>query len=270
MVTLPISFYIFVFIFGAVVGSFLNVCICRLPRNESIVFPPSHCPNCDFKIPFYDNIPILSYLVLRGRCRSCKGRISFQYPIVELLNALLTLFLFIKFGASLTFLVLFIFCSALVVITFIDLEHQIIPDVISLPGIPLGFVSSFFISDLYHEGMVLGWKSSLTGIVVGGGSLWLVAHIYELITKKEGMGGGDIKLLAMMGAFFGWKGVPFIIFVSSLAGSVIGITVMLIQKKNSKLAIPFGPFLALGAILYIFFGGQLIHWYLSLSSGTGG
>ena len=265
----PVSFYIFAFIFGAVVGSFLNVCICRLPRDESIVFPPSHCPNCDFKIPFYDNIPIFSYLVLRGKCRSCKGPISIQYPLVELVNALLTLFLFMKFGPSLTFLALFIFCSALVVITFIDLEHQIIPDVISLPGIPLGFISSFFISDLYHEGMLLGWKSSLIGIAVGGGSLWLVATGYELITRKEGMGGGDIKLLAMMGAFLGWPAIPFVIFVSSLIGSVIGITVMLIQKKDSKLAIPFGPFLALGAVLYIFFGSQVIHWYMGLSGGMG-
>jgi leader peptidase (prepilin peptidase) / N-methyltransferase len=259
----PISFfYIFAFIFGAVVGSFLNVCIYRLPKKESVVFPPSHCPNCDYKIPFYDNIPILSYIVLAGRCRSCKVRISPQYPLVELVTALLTLFLFIKFGPSLSFLVLFLFCSAMVVVTFIDLEHQIIPDVISLSGIVCGFIFSFFIPQL-------GWLNSLIGIAVGGGSLLLVAYGYEFITKKEGMGGGDIKLLAMMGAFFGWRAIPFIIFVSSLIGSVIGITVMLIQKKDAKLAIPFGPFLALGAILYIFFGRQVIYWYLRLSGWTG-
>jgi leader peptidase (prepilin peptidase)/N-methyltransferase len=254
----PISFfYIFAFIFGAVVGSFLNVCIYRLPKKESVVFPPSHCPNCDYKIPFYDNIPILSYIVLAGRCRSCKVRISPQYPLVELVTAL-----FIKFGPSLSFLVLFLFCSAMVVVTFIDLEHQIIPDVISLSGIVCGFIFSFFIPQL-------GWLNSLIGIAVGGGSLLLVAYGYEFITKKEGMGGGDIKLLAMMGAFFGWRAIPFIIFVSSLIGSVIGITVMLIQKKDAKLAIPFGPFLALGAILYIFFGRQVIYWYLRLSGWTG-
>ncbi len=179
----PVSFYIFAFIFGAVVGSFLNVCICRLPKNESIVFPPSHCPNCDYRIPWYDNIPIISYLILAGKCRSCKSRISFQYPLVELINALLTLFLFIRFGPSLAFIVLFPFCSSMVVITFIDLEHQIIPDVISLPGIIVGFIFSFFIPQL-------GWLNSLIGIAVGGGSLWLVATGYELITKKEGMGGG--------------------------------------------------------------------------------
>ena len=256
--TYPVIFHVFAFVFGAVVGSFLNVCIYRLPRNESPVFPASHCPRCDAAIRPYDNIPILSYLVLGGRCRSCKSGISPQYPVVELVNALLTLFLFMQFGLSLTSLFLFLFCSSLVVITFIDLEHRIIPDVISLPGIIVGFVSSFFLP-------WLSWQSSLIGILAGGGSLLTVAFIYQLVTKKEGMGGGDIKLLAMMGAFLGWKAVPFIIFASSLAGSVIGITLMLVQKKDSKLAIPFGPFLAFGAILYVFFGKEIIHWYLNIT-----
>jgi leader peptidase (prepilin peptidase)/N-methyltransferase len=253
---------LFAFVFGAVVGSFLNVCIYRLPRSESIVFPASHCPGCGRVIRPYDNVPILSYLVLRGRCRTCGVRISPQYPVVELINALLTMFLFIKFGFSLTFLFLFIFCSALVVITFIDLEHRIIPDVISLPGIVVGFAASFFIVNLC-TGRTLGWLNSLIGILVGGGSLFLVAFLYQIITKKEGMGGGDIKLLAMMGAFLGWMAVPFIIFTSSLVGSVVGISLMLVQKKDSKLAIPFGPFLAFGAILYVFYGRRLIHWYLT-------
>jgi leader peptidase (prepilin peptidase)/N-methyltransferase len=259
----PFLFNIFAFIFGAVVGSFLNVCIYRLPKDESVVFPPSHCPACDYQIRYYDNIPIVSYLLLGGKCRSCRAAISPQYPLVEAINGLLTLFLFMRFGPSFSFFVLFLFCCAMVVITFIDLEHQIIPDVISLPGIVLGFVFSFFIPRL-------GWQSSLLGILVGGGSLYLVASLYQLLTKKEGMGGGDIKLLAMMGAFFGWMAIPFIIFVSSLVGSVIGVTVMLIQKKDSKLAIPFGPFLAFGAILYIFFGRQLIHWYLNIGGWNGG
>jgi leader peptidase (prepilin peptidase)/N-methyltransferase len=258
----PVAFYIFAFIFGAVVGSFLNVCIYRLPKDESVVFPPSHCPACDYQIRYYDNIPIVSYLLLRGKCRSCRAAISPQYPVVEAINGLLTLLLFIRFGLSFTFLELFLFCCAMVVITFIDLEFQIIPDVISLPGIVLGFVLSFFTP-------LLGWQSSLIGILLGGGSLYLVASLYQLLTKKEGMGGGDIKLLAMMGAFLGWKAIPFILFVSSLVGSVIGVMVMLIQKKNSKLAIPFGPFLAFGAILYIFFGRQLIHWYLDFGSWNG-
>lgn len=248
---------IFAFLFGAVVGSFLNVCIFRLPKEESVVSPPSHCTRCGYVIRWYDNIPILSYLFLRGKCRSCGEPISLQYPLVELINGLLSLFLFLKFGPGFPFVVLFVLCSALVVITFIDLEHQVIPDVITLPGIVAGFVISFFIPSL-------GWLNSLIGILLGGGSLLLVAYGYQAIAKKEGMGGGDIKLLAMMGAFLGWKAVPFIIFASSLVGSVVGVTVMLVQKKDAKLAIPFGPFLAGGAILYIFFGKPLIHWYLNL------
>lgn len=247
----------FAFILGAVVGSFLNVCIYRLPKNESVVFPPSHCPNCDYKIRWYDNIPVLSYLFLRGRCRKCGERISIQYPLVELLNGALTLGLFLRFGLTPAFGVLFLFCSALVVVTFIDLEHKIIPDVITLPGIVIGFAASFLFPQF-------GWVNSLIGILAGGGSLLLVGAGYELITKKEGMGGGDIKLLAMMGAFFGWKAILFIIFVASLVGSVIGIGVMLAQKKDSTFAIPFGPFLSSAAVIYLFFGNRIIYWYLHM------
>ncbi|MFA7059389.1 MAG: prepilin peptidase [Pedobacter sp.] len=251
-------FSLLAFIFGAVVGSFLNVCICRMPKDESIISPPSHCPYCNYQIHWYDNIPLVSYLLLGGKCRGCGKHISIQYPLVEFLNALLTLFLFLRFGPSLTFLTLFLFCSSLVVITFIDIEHQIIPDEISLSGIVIGFAFSFFLS-------WQTWLNSLLGILLGGGSLLLVAYAYQWLTGKEGMGGGDIKLLAMMGAFLGWKSIPFIIFSSSLAGSIVGITMMLIQKKDSKLAIPFGPYLAFGAVLYIFYGRQIIQWYFSFS-----
>ncbi len=231
---------LFAFVFGMVVGSFLNVCICRMPKNESIVSPPSHCPHCSYQICWYDNIPLVSYLLLRGKCRGCGAHISLQYPLVELINGLLTLFLFLRFGPTLAFAALFLFCSALVVITFIDLEHQIIPDEISLSGIVVGFVLSFFL-----EGHT--WLNSLLGILLGGGSLLLVAYLYQRVTGKDGMGGGDIKLLAMM------------------VGSLIGVTIMLLQKKDTKLAIPFGPYLAFGAILYIFYGRPLIRWYLGLS-----
>jgi leader peptidase (prepilin peptidase)/N-methyltransferase len=254
---------LFALLTGMVVGSFLNVCICRLPKGESVVFPPSHCPHCDYRIRWYDNIPLVSYLLLRGRCRGCCAHISIQYPLVELLNGLLTLALFLRFGPTLAFLVLFLFCSALVVITFIDIEHQIIPDEISLPGIIIGFIFSFFLQG--HS-----WLNSLLGILLGGGSLLLVAYVYQWLTGKEGMGGGDIKLLAMMGAFLGWKAIPFIIFASSLVGSLIGISMMLLQKKDSKLAIPFGPYLAFGAVLYIFYGRQIIHWYLTMGSAVRG
>ena len=246
----------FAFAFGAVVGSFLNVCIFRLPKSESVVFPPSHCTNCDYQIRWYDNIPILSFLLLKGKCRRCGARISPQYPLVELVNGLLALALFLRFGAGLSFAVLFVFCSALVVVTFIDLEHQIIPDSITLPGIVVGFLVSFFTP--------VGWLNSLIGILAGGGILLLVAYGYHLIAKRDGMGGGDIKLLAMMGAFFGWKAILFIVFAASLLGSVIGISMMLAQKKDSTLAIPFGPYLASAAVLYIFYGRSLILWYLNL------
>jgi leader peptidase (prepilin peptidase)/N-methyltransferase len=261
--TIQLYFSIVAFIFGAVVGSFLNVCICRMPKDESVVAPPSHCPNCDYRIRWYDNIPLFSYLILRGKCRGCGTHISLQYPLVELLNGLLTLALFLRFGPTLPFLVLFLFCSALVVITFIDLEHQIIPDEISLSGIVLGFVFSFFLHG--HS-----WLNSLLGILLGGGSLLLVAYSYQWLTGKEGMGGGDIKLLAMMGAFLGWKSVLFIVFASSLIGSIVGVTIMLVQKKDSKLAIPFGPYLASAAVLYIFYGRQIILWYLSMGSFSRG
>jgi leader peptidase (prepilin peptidase)/N-methyltransferase len=234
----------FIFAFGLVTGSFLNVCISRIPKNESVVFPPSHCPLCNYRIRWYDNIPLVSYLLLRGRCRGCGAHISLIYPLVELLNGLLTLALFWRFGLSPSFPVMFLFCSALVVITFIDMEHQIIPDGISLPGIVAGFLFSFFLP-------WQTWLGSLEGIILGGGSLLLVASCYQWLTGKEGMG-----------AFLGWKAIPFIIFASSLAGSVVGVSMMLIQKKDSKLAIPFGPYLAFGAVLYIFFGGRLIQWYL--------
>jgi len=254
---------LFAFVFGAIAGSFLNVCIFRLPREESVVHPPSHCLQCNHKIRWYDNIPLFSYLLLKGKCRSCKAAISKQYPLVELLNGLLTAALFYRFGISVTFAALFLFCSALVVIIFIDLEHQIIPDEISLSGIVIGFIFSFILP-------WQSWLNSLLGILLGGGSLFLVAWGYEKLTGKEGMGGGDIKLLAMMGAFLGWKAVPFIIFISSLAGSIIGISIMLICKKDSKLAIPFGPYLAFAAILYVFYGRQIIHWYLNLGSSLNG
>ncbi|MDD5286466.1 MAG: prepilin peptidase [Desulfuromonadaceae bacterium] len=246
----------FSLVLGMVVGSFLNVCICRMPHDESIVSPPSRCPECSCQIKWYDNIPLFSYLLLHGKCRACGAHISIQYPLVEVINGILALFLFLRFGPTMTFAVLFLFCSALVVITFIDIEHQIIPDEISLSGIAIGFALSFFLKDP-------GWLNSLLGIILGGGTLLLVAYGYQKLTGKEGMGGGDIKLLAMMGAFLGWKAVPFIIFAGSLTGSLVGVSIMMLQKKDSKLAIPFGPYLAFGALLYIFYGQPLIRWYLN-------
>jgi len=245
-------------IFGAMVGSFLNVCIHRLPKEESIVRPGSHCPKCKTPIRFYDNIPLLSYLLLGGKCRHCKAPISIQYPIVEAITALSSFFLFITFGVSLSFFYYFSFVAALIAITVIDLYHQIIPDVISLPGIVIGLLGSLVISQITF------W-SSLIGVISGGGSLFLVATVYQWLFKREGMGGGDVKLLAMIGAFLGWKAVILTIFLSSFIGSIIGITVMLIKGKDFKYAIPFGPFLALGAVISLFWGENLISWYLYIN-----
>jgi leader peptidase (prepilin peptidase)/N-methyltransferase len=250
-------FLIFAFILGAVIGSFLNVCIYRIPAGMSIVHPPSRCPQCGGAIRWYQNIPILSYLFLGGKCARCRHPISVRYPMVEALTGLLFALIVYRFGLQYFVPVLWLFVAALVVITFIDLDHQIIPDVISLPGIIIGFLCSFLIP-------WLSWTDSLLGILLGGGSLFAIAAGYELLTKKEGMGGGDIKLLAMLGAFLGWKAILPIIFISSLLGSVVGIPLMMIKKADSRLAIPFGPFLVTGAMVYLLWGPALLHWYLSL------
>lgn len=243
-----------IFIMGACIGSFLNVCICRLPESRSIVTPPSACPRCGSPIKFYDNIPIISYLVLFGKCRICATSISMRYPLVEALTGLLAVAAAVRFGISIDFMVYFAFISALVTITFIDLDHQIIPDVISLPGIPIGLACALMVSSV-------SFKDSLIGALIGGGSLFLVAWGYQQFTGKEGMGGGDIKLLAMIGAFIGWQGVFFTIFVSSAIGSIIGLFLMLVARKDLKFAVPFGPFLSIGAIAYLFFGPEVIFWY---------
>jgi len=247
------------FIFGICIGSFLNVCIYRLPAGKSIVHPPSSCPGCDTTIRFYDNIPLMSWLLLRGRCRHCHTPIAFRYVLVELLGGFMAVCVYFKFGPSIEGIVYYVFIAALLTITFIDLDHQIIPDVISLPGIPLGFAASFFMPSIT-------WMDSLIGLLVGGGSLYAVAWGYALITGKEGMGGGDIKLLAMIGAFIGWKGVLVTIFTGSAIGTLAGLTAMLAEKKDMKMRIPFGPFLAMGAVISIFFGNELIVWYWNFLS----
>jgi leader peptidase (prepilin peptidase)/N-methyltransferase len=247
----------FVFTFGLCVGSFLNVCIYRIPASKSIVHPRSMCPQCGHPIRAYDNIPLLSYLWLKAKCRDCGAPVSLRYPVVEFLGGLFAVASFLKFGLSTGALIVYAFITVLLVITFIDIDHQIIPDVITLPGIPLGFAASFAMPSTT-------WTDSLIGIAVGGGSLLLVAWGYQLLTRKEGMGGGDIKLLAMIGAVVGWKGVLFTIFVASAVGTLSGLAVMIRRRKNMKLAIPFGPFLAIGAIAYLFFGPELVFWYLRL------
>ncbi|MFQ5950422.1 MAG: prepilin peptidase, partial [Nitrospiria bacterium] len=194
-----------VFILGLLIGSFVNVCIYRLPRGESIVFPPSHCPSCAKPVKPYDNIPILSFILLRGKCRSCGVPISWQYPLVELVHALGYTFILHQFGLSPQALVYALFFSSLVVVSFIDLSHQIVPDVITLPGMALGLIVASTI-------LPLGPINSLVGLTLGGGLFYLVAVLSIAFLKKEGLGGGDIKLIAMIGAFIGWKGMLLTIF----------------------------------------------------------
>ena len=251
------------FLYGAVVGSFLNVVILRLPtEGESIVFPPSRCPVCKTDIKWYDNIPIISFLFLQGKCRSCKTRISFQYPLVELCMALLSLALYTNSGLSFEFFFYFLFLGALLAIIFIDIAHQIIPDKITLPGIVIGFAGSFVNADVT-------WQQSGLGILLGGGILFAIAEGYYLLTKRDGMGGGDIKLLAMIGGFLGWQSLLFVVFASSLSGSLVGITAMLKQGKGGQTRIPFGPFLALSAMFFFFFQNEIVYWWQNyLNTGS--
>jgi leader peptidase (prepilin peptidase) / N-methyltransferase len=244
---LSIFTFALVFVFGAAIGSFLNVCIFRLPENNSIVKPLSQCPHCHHPIRFYDNIPLISYLILKGKCRDCGEKISWRYPLVEFITAVLALILFAKFYLTLNFLIFFVFTAVLIVITFIDFDHQIIPDVLTLPGIPIFFLLAVFI-------VKVPWLEALIGLLIGGGVLFMIAFVYELITKREGMGGGDIKLLAMIGGFLGWKSLIFILLFSSFLGAIVGITIMVIKKQDMKYAVPFGPFLSIASVAYLFWG----------------
>ncbi len=240
------------FLFGAVIGSFLNVCIYRLPRSQSLVAPGSHCPSCQLPIRWHDNIPLLSFLRLRGRCRACGASISRRYPLVELLNAAGYAWIAQRFGLGAEGAIYLALYSALLVVTFVDLEHQIVPDRITLPGIALGLL-------LGSTLLPVGWQASLAGALLGGGLFYLIGG-----ASRGGMGGGDVKLIAMIGAFLGWKGVLLTIFLAALVGSLVGIFLMVFMGKGRKDPIPFGPFLALGALLTLFWGGELMNLYFAL------
>ena len=247
------------FLFGSAIGSFLNVCIYRLPQKKSLLFPASHCLHCQQPIRFFDNIPLISYLVLRGRCHFCGQPISPQYVMVEFLTALFSLLLFLHYSLT-EYFIYFAFFSSLLVVTFIDLKHQIIPDAISLPGIGAGFLASFVLPRITY-------LDSLLGIALGGGILYFVALGYYLMTKTEGMGMGDVKLLAMIGAFLGSKAVIITIFLSAFLGAMVGVTFMVIKGKSRKYAIPYGPFLSIGALLSLFWGDALLAWYYHFLTG---
>ena len=278
---------VLVFLFGAALGSFLNVVIHRLPKDESIIKPRSKCPACDSAIRWYDNIPILSFFILGRKCRDCRQPISWRYPLVEALTAGLALALWFKFGISKELAVHFAFTAALIAVTFIDIDHRIIPNVISLPGILVGFACSFL-----WEGF---WVRSLIGLLVGGGGLLLLSMLYSLIRGREGMGMGDVKLLAMLGAWLGWQCLIFILLFASVQGVLIAVILKLAGVKLKPplpeeweeeeeqetdpapapdpeeepepaflmAAIPFGPFLAVSAVEYIF----LAEWFYGLIRG---
>ncbi|HBE44072.1 MAG TPA: prepilin peptidase [Deltaproteobacteria bacterium] len=258
-----ITLKIFVFLLGSVIGSFLNVCIFRIPREKSIIHPPSFCPQCEKPIKFYDNIPIVSYVLLKGRCRSCGVKIPFRYPFVEFITALLFLILYMQFGLSFEWFVNIFFLCLLIIISFIDLDFKIIPDILSIGGLGAGLFFSFFRPLFKHLEPVIRIQDAFLGVVIGGGVLFAIAFIYQFFTKKEGMGGGDIKLLAMIGSFCGIRGVIFSLLAGSLFGTIVGIPLMIAKGGDTKYAIPFGPFLSLGALLFILKGDMLIGLFLN-------
>ena len=236
------------FIFGLSIGSFANVCIYRLPKKESVVSPVSYCTACLVPIRPLDNIPIISYLVLRGRCRDCNNNISVIYPVIEIITALLLLAGFFKFGLTFDFLVYFVLAPTLVIITVVDIKHQIIPDVITLPGLALGLAAGSY---------SIGYANSFMGFLLGCGLFYLLA-----ILSNGGMGGGDIKYIAAAGAFVGWQKVLLIIFIGAVLGTLVGLFQIGFQKKTRKNIIPFGPLLALATLITLFHGNLLIKLYM--------
>jgi leader peptidase (prepilin peptidase)/N-methyltransferase len=276
----PTVGYVFAGVFGAIIGSFLNVVIHRVPHEESIVFPNSRCPSCGAVIAFYDNIPVLSYVALGAKCRSCKERISVRYPAVELLTAAVFVAVAWHDGMSVALPFDLVFVSALLALIFIDAEHMILPNVITYPGIVFAGVARIaipFLTRTPHfddlpslingpfEGLPI-WVASLGGAVigalVGGGSLWLLGWIWEKLRGIEAMGLGDVKMMFMAGGYLGWRLTILTIFIGVLTGSIIGVLLMARQReKDMQMLLPFGIFLGIGAIASLLFGSQIVGWY---------
>ncbi len=260
---------IFMFVFGAIVGSFLNVCIVRLPHEQSIVLPRSHCVHCKKLIPWYDNVPFLSYLILRGRCRSCNEKISSRYFLVELITALTFLGFFWYFGPTILLWPYLIMTACFIVAIFVDFEHRIIPDEVSVGGMFAGLIFSLLIPELHNvptfeRSLIIvhlhSLGLSLLGVLIGGGSIYLMGILGDFLFKKESMGGGDVKLLAMVGAFLGWKFAILTFFIAPFFGAVFGI----IEKiRTNDTTIAYGPFLVLGALICLFQGDWIIAWIMS-------
>jgi leader peptidase (prepilin peptidase)/N-methyltransferase len=242
-----------VVVIGLCVGSFLNVCAYRLPLGESIVHPRSRCTTCGRTLTWFDNVPVLSWAVLGGRCRSCKQPVSWMYPAVEVVTALVFVITYLTYGLTLLSLVRVVFACALIVLFVTDLQHKILPNVITLPGIVVGFVCSVFLPP--------GWMSSLIGLAVGGGFLLAIAEAYYRIRGQEGLGMGDVKLLAMIGAFLGWKLVLLTLVFASFTGSLAGGVLIASGRGNMKYALPFGTFLAVGALFAATWGEPIADWY---------
>jgi leader peptidase (prepilin peptidase)/N-methyltransferase len=242
--------------FGSVLGSFLNVCIYRLPRGKSVVWPASACPHCGRRLAWFENIPIVSYLALRGRCRTCAGSIAGRYPLVEALTAIMFGLAWWYYGPTPLLASRLVFGSALIVLFAIDLEFHLLPNAITLPGIVAGFVFSLITEP--------GWLASLFGVLVGGGVLYALAEIYYRVRHEEGLGMGDVKMLAMIGAFIGWKLTLVALMMASLAGSAIGLMLIATGRGGMKHALPFGTFLALGAAAAATVGPAMLDWYLGL------
>lgn len=258
---------IMAFLFGSIVGSFLNVCIHRMPLSESVVWPSSHCPKCKKRIPAYDNVPFISYLLLKGRCRFCKQKISFRYPLVELLTALMFLVLFNQYGLTYDFFVYMVLVCGLIVATFVDIDHRIIPDEISVGGLIIGFIL-ISIKGISLKPLAFNFSflvNSLLGIVAGGGIIYATGFIFDLVYFKllkrppiqgetESMGGGDVKLLAMIGAFLGWEKAILTFFIAPFLGIIIGIYNLAAKKDHT---IPYGPFLSLASLIALFFADKI-------------
>jgi len=260
------------FIFGSIVGSFLNVCIHRMPNGESVVWPRSHCPNCKKRIPGYDNIPYLSYIMLGGKCRFCRQSISLRYPLVELLTALMFVALYGRYGLSYNFFVYTVLVCGLIIATFVDIKYRIIPDEVSIGGMILGFilcsVRSFSLNPVSFDPRPMG--HSFLGIIAGGGIIWFTGFLFDLVYFKllkrppiqgetESMGGGDIKLLAMIGAFLGWQRTLLAFFVAPFLGVAFGIFSLIVKKDHT---IPYGPFLSIAAVLSLFWADKIIRLFI--------
>lgn len=239
---------------GLVVGSFLNVCIYRLPRKESLNWPGSHCTACSRPLSWYENVPLVSWLVLRGRCRTCGVAIPVMYPLVEAVTGVLFLSAFLFYGPTPLLVVRLLFACAMVILFVIDLRHRILPNIITVPGMVIGFVASLWLPP--------GWMASLIGLAAGGGVLFLVGEAYYRVRGAEGMGMGDVKMLAMIGAFLGWPLMLLTLILASLVGALFGMLMMATGRGGMQAALPFGTFLAVGALVAAVAGDPIIGWYL--------